>query len=393
MTDNKRKKKHSKAFFLLGSACLIMLFLNGCSSEKKADNEEVVICLDSGMYFMTEDGIYLVDENNMLRYYDRQADETVLVCDKAECEHKPSSDTERATCNAQFYADEFAVYQGKIYYLAVDSYNKEKLCCRDLDGNNDRQIAVLDGRMSQSPAEAWFYQGYLMVLTSISSGETFDAETGEEKPSSVLLNCVDLETGEVAVVRETNQVIGPGFPIYKAEEGKFFYYSAEEEAFYAYEPGTGETKPVELSCSPQIYKETVQDGVPQEYQQLYGSSCYGVRGELFERTAFLRMDLETGEEEVVLEGACIDYRYYGGDYIYLVEYPSKEDHIHKTVYLYDAGDKKLTQIEHPCVQDFRSGHFSLVTKEGVIYLYAVNKKEEDFVYMGNFEYCFHCCLY
>lgn len=356
----------------------------GCSGERKVDPEEKAICSGDGSYYMTGEGIYFRDEQFMLRYFDMDSGTTVVVCDKAECEHKSAEISGTSECNAQIGdTDQMAVFHDQVYYLTTgDEYDTEQLRCRDLDGNNDKKVAQFQGSLCNADADAWFYRDYLMVITRLSSGKTFDAENGEADDSRLQLNCINLETGKCDVVQQSSGLSGIGYSIYKAENGKFFYYSVEKECFFEYDPETKNQQALNVSCTAKIGGN--QDDSASEYHFAYGDFCYGVSGEPSRRDKILEMNISTGEEKCIYSSENVYYASYQ-DYILIIDYLG--DMVTDwDFYLYDTGKQELTKLQNSFLNEPGMCVFKKVSRTGVFFLWAVNAKPGQEYYAGDFEY-------
>lgn len=372
---------------VLSLSCILLCF-TGCSSSSKDDMEEVAACNRDGRYFMTEEGIYLEDENDILRYFDFHSKTTVVVCDKAECEHKPAEYSNEASCNGQINSEQLAVYHDKIYYLTGgEQYNTTQLRCRDMDGNNDSQVAVFRGNIFPTDTSTCFYRNKLMAMTEISSGDTFNAETKEAQNSTFVLSCIDLETGNCDVVQESTGLLGFGYSIYKAEDGKFFYYSTEKEGFFSYDPEDKTVTELQVPCTVKIGVEEEGNGINHLYHFAYGDYCYGVGGEGTDCDRVLKTGIETGEEESIYQNEEVYYVNYQ-DFLLIIDYSKGglEDIESREFYLFDIKKQELVKLQNSFLSEPGMSIFDLVSEDGVLFSWAVHKESGQRYYDGDFEY-------
>lgn len=344
----------------------------GCG--EKHDNGETAYfdCGEIQQVCLTEDGCYIVDENEMLHIFDKSSGKTVMVCDKPECAHSPSKGDETDPCNAEINTEQFAVYKDKIYYLVSgNEYNTLDLRRRDLDGNHDEKVVSLEGEGVNNCA--WFYEDTALVKVCTAVSKTFNAETKESDKPEARLYAVDLNSGKSSLIGSsflTDQV--NVFRVHKAEDGKFYYYSQEENAFYTYDTETGENQKRNVKCTADFTTE---------YHGMSGDYCYGYKDDY----QLIRMNIETGEEEVFFTSEDpLPLNYYScfSNYIAIYDYTDGGKH-----YVFQADSGELTEIESNFVDmvGLSATPMSL-SENGVVYSNEVNQKIWGEAYDGDFEY-------
>lgn len=363
---------HWKLLALISS---IFAFLTGCTSDpvqlSDYDPEEVVIC--SFGNFLTEEGFYFTDYNDMLNYFDIRSGKTVLVCDKAECKHEPSDFFGRASCNAQLGYFTMAVYCDHIYYLlAGDSYNTTQLRCRDLDGNNDRLITQLQGEELNHQGNGWFYKNRFFYVTEIYPSESFNAESKESEHSTKRLNCVDLDTGKCNTIDEQSGEKGL-YKIYKAEKGNLYYYRLKDENFMVYNLENEELAVSDTKFKGQVgyIDENINDLL---YDTVYQNYVYGLEGKLYNWKKVFKINIETGEEELIYNctGEKIGEFYEYQDFFLIKDKPA-ESYDPKIYLLYDKESGELTELKNSFLNEpgmlMPPGG---VTRKGIVFTWAVD---------------------
>ena len=370
----------------------MVLWGSGCSNNHADQTDEYAVWKREYRGFMTKDGYYYTrdaenDANGILLwYFDFASGNTVPVCDKAECSHQAVdlSQGESPVCNAQIptYTD-FLVYKDKIYYM---DHEEMDLCLRrrGMDGNDDEKVAVLDA--SEIGGRMWFYRdhAFIMAITDVSS--TFDPETRESEKSVIRLFLVDLDSGETEILAESSltEAINYAFQVYQIEDGKVYYYYLEEDKWYVYDLDT-ESLEVQEEIPPRA-----KYGKYGEYIDLSGQYCYEVFEDESGKRDLMRMNRETGEETVICsaaEGNEFGFAIYGMDFMSITELDLESSEI-ENLYFYDMEIGSLEQISSDFYEDFHVSVPFMWSEQGFVYAYAVNQREDQVAYVGDFEYRF-----
>ena len=154
----------------------------------------------------TENGVYFMDNSEMIHFYDFDSGKSVLVCNKPECRHdRWGLDTPEAErCNAHLgYTCIFHqgfVYDGSLYIITADMEQRGRVIRSDLDRSNQEVIAEFE--------TTWFGNFYVRENIVYFSGAMPVYETGEygvtEFPKKTVfwLYGVDLRTGQVMELTE-----------------------------------------------------------------------------------------------------------------------------------------------------------------------------------------------
>ena len=141
--------KKSILLAVLGIVCFYLSACNNISSEKQVDTEyydcEVGFTgILGNKIYDSPDGYYFL-MNNYLMFADKNLEQPVFVCNKAECLHNKETAENKVNCDAFFGgANSVRYYNGKIYVLAYSLPNPDKyqtsISELDIDGSNRKVI-------------------------------------------------------------------------------------------------------------------------------------------------------------------------------------------------------------------------------------------------------------
>lgn len=141
--------KKSILLGVLGIVCFNLSACNNISSEKQVDTEyydcEVGFTgILGNKIYDSPDGYYFL-MNNYLMFADKNLEQPVFVCNKAECLHNKETAENKVNCDAFFGgANSVRYYNGKIYVLAYSLPNPDKyqtsISELDIDGSNRKII-------------------------------------------------------------------------------------------------------------------------------------------------------------------------------------------------------------------------------------------------------------
>lgn len=141
--------KKSILLGVLGIVCFNLSACNNISSEKQVDTEyydcEVGFTgILGNKIYDSPDGYYFL-MNNYLMFADKNLEQPVFVCNKAECLHNKETAENKVNCDAFFGgANSVRYYNGKIYVLAYSLPNPDKyqtsISELDIDGSNRKVI-------------------------------------------------------------------------------------------------------------------------------------------------------------------------------------------------------------------------------------------------------------
>lgn len=343
--------------------------IGGCGGTKNSGEEVAISNFDQS--FMTQEGYYFIDEEGMLHFFDKKSGKTVIVCDRADCDHQPGEYAGASECNAELYAEEMAVYGDKIYYISMsDTINELEVRCRDKDGNNDGKIASVEGQYTRD--SAWFYENTVMFTAEVIYPESFDAETKQSSKDSVMrLYAVDLSTGKAQIVKESSLTEhDQALYVHKAEDGKFYFYDWEEGNFYTYSIETGSLEQREVKCAMEFGSIIIM-----------GDYCYGAVPNR-DGYDFVRENIETGEDEVYYTGASYQDAIYYSSGVCCFYNMDDPDHF----CYYDTRTGKLTEMPGSYPTKIGVGAPTLISDEGVIFFTGVHMTDRMQSYSGDFEY-------
>ncbi|MCD8300565.1 MAG: hypothetical protein LUC41_05265 [Clostridiales bacterium] len=374
-------------------AALLLLGLAGCGREeassagKDSSSAEECVAWETGSnYFFTEDGCYFIEipegsYQMLLYYFDPESGVSVPVCDKADCDHNPNGDT--ITCNAQIESvdgETFVVYRDKVYYIA-DGDRNLILRCRDTDGNNDTQVAVIDAPyMGQ---RMWFYRNKALIMATTDVSGSFDPETGESDDAVLCLFAVDLDSGNVETVAESSLTAAVlyAFQVYDMSDGQMSYYDLEKDKWYSYDVEDGSLTELDMP-------EGAKYGTSGEYLDIYGDYCYSCFA-----NEVKRLDPLTGEETTIYAGnvgSNAGYMMHGLDFMCInawrTVYSGGELVNERQLAFYDIATEELKNASDDFFDDFRICDVTAVSDTGFIYPYAVHSEDAMDVYDGDFEY-------
>lgn len=141
--------KKSILLAVLGIVCFNLSACNNISSEKQVDTEyydcEVGFTGVMGnKIYDSPDGYYFL-MNNYLMFADKNLEQPVFVCNKAECLHNKETAENKVNCDAFFgRANSVRYYNGKVYVLALSLANQNNdstsIYSLDVDGSNRKVI-------------------------------------------------------------------------------------------------------------------------------------------------------------------------------------------------------------------------------------------------------------
>lgn len=376
-----------KGKIIFGTLTVIGLVLLSSCMEKE-ESGEYAVWRDNDRGCFTDDGYYFVmeDENglgNLLYYFDMESGNTVPVCDKAECTHRAVdlSTGESASCNAQIESDEIVAYRDKIYYF---SGKDMKLCLRrrDKDGNQDEKVAEIDA--SYKGGRMWIYQERAFVMAYTSVSRSFDPESRESDDSVMKLFAVNLNNGKTDVLAESSLIsaVNYAFQIYKMEDGKVYFYNLETDKWFIYDIESAVLQEQDNT------KPGMKYGNAGEYVDICGKYCYDIFKDNDGIMKIMRLDLESGGENVLYKGEkgnIADYVICGLDSMYIFELNGDADEI-ENICFYDMETEEIKQAGGDFYEDFRVCVPHMCSDKGIIYSYAVNREQGEDAYSGNFEY-------
>lgn len=322
----------------------------------------------------------------MLYYHDFATGKSVPVCDRTECDHQavdPDSGTS-ATCNAQIKTyNTVAVYQDKIYYVE-QAERYLSLRRRDTDGNNDEKVADLDA--AQMGGRMWFYRDRAFLMASTDVSGSFDAETRKSDKSRMRLFVINLTNGKTEILAESSLIaaVNYAFNVYRMEDGKAYYYDLERDKWYVYDIDSGtRTEQDEI-------RKHAKYGSLGEYVDMYGDYCYELFTDDSGNSRIMRLDWETGEENIIYEGNdgnVVTFTIWEMDCMLISELTQDISKI-KNLIWYDMISGELKPIPDSFYEDYRVYHPYDGSGKGIIYTYAVDKEEGDQPYDGDIEYRF-----
>lgn len=101
---------------------------------------------------VTDQGIYFtISSNHAIRFYDIQAQKTVYLCTKPNCQHKEPRDPlnlQEGDCEAYFSNNGLmTTFNGKLYYTYTVSYNQNDVYQCEPDGTNRRKVGTIEGNI------------------------------------------------------------------------------------------------------------------------------------------------------------------------------------------------------------------------------------------------------
>ena len=141
--------KKSILLAVLGIVCFNLSACNNISSEKQVDTEyydcEVGFTGVMGnKIYDSPDGYYFL-MNNYLMFADKNLEQPVFVCNKAECLHNKETAENKVNCDALFErANSVRYYNGKVYVCALSLANQNNdstsIYSLDVDGSNRKVI-------------------------------------------------------------------------------------------------------------------------------------------------------------------------------------------------------------------------------------------------------------
>lgn len=141
--------KKSILLGVLGIVCFNLSACNNISSEKQVDTEyydcEVGFTgILGNKIYDSPDGYYFL-MNNYLMFADKNLEQPVFVCNKAECLHNKETAENKVNCDALFgRANSVRYYNGKVYVLALSLANQNNdstsIYSLDVDGSNRKVI-------------------------------------------------------------------------------------------------------------------------------------------------------------------------------------------------------------------------------------------------------------
>ena len=362
---------------------ILLLHLSGCGANDNEFKESVFWWYYSGA--ATEDGYFFVDNEYMLHFFDYQSGKTVYVCNKPECPHKPAELLDPASfkCEAQLPTNQFAVFNGGIYYFYNVAYNTLELRRRDLDGNNDRGLRRFKG---QDISEALFYRNSVILTKVIYSSETFDPATGNEDAFEFVLSVIDLtnhdETVCAKVIADASGIVGPrnAIVLHDVADGKISYYDESLAGYYEYDIASGK-----VTRNEDILVE--QNPVNSPYAFAYKDYVYGIDNSDVTQH-MLRKSLINSTEELILstdKRVLFDNYHTDNVLIMLATNESRIKSADNELYIYNTVTGELKETKHPVIKTPAFVYPIFVTNDGIFVKLAVDNEDESIGYDGTYE--------
>lgn len=148
---------------------------------------------------VTDQGIYFNTSSNLaIRFYDIQAQKTVYLCTKPNCQHKAPRDRlnlQEGDCEAYFTDNGLMTsFDGKLYYTYSVSYNQTDVYQCEPDGTNRRKVGTIEGEMSSFGN--YMKDGKLYYVCRV-----FDEQSSSEWIETI--QSFDLASGRVESLTET----------------------------------------------------------------------------------------------------------------------------------------------------------------------------------------------
>ena len=174
------------------------------------------------------------------------------------------------------------------------------------------------------------------------------------------------------------------FNVYRMEDGKAYYYDLERDKWYVYDIDSGtRTEQDEI-------RKHAKYGALGEYVDMYGDYCYELFTDDSGNSRIMRLDWETGEENIIYEGNdgnVVTFTIWEMDCMLISELTQDLSKI-KNLIWYDMISGELKPIPGSFYEDYRVYHPYDGSGKGIIYPYAVDKEEGDQPYDGDIEYRF-----
>ena len=180
-----------KILYVLMGIVLFLATLNGCNSSSTERENVAKFDLSS---FATDKGIYYLDNQAYLKFFDYRSGRNAYLCSKPECAH----DTE--DCYANSNASFIFVQDDKLY--TIDGENN--LVKRNLDGSNASAIMSLCNQYNSSNDSMAYPMSGLAIgdkLYITYDVKILDAEKGEENKKTIL-TCIDLNSKSEKILLE-----------------------------------------------------------------------------------------------------------------------------------------------------------------------------------------------
>ena len=325
-----------KMLALITTVITILCVFTACNRDTgSAENDESVRFYDQmSMVTESESGIYFLDDNGFINFYDFASKQAVIACNKPNCKHQvwTSETPEEQRCNA--YQEDMIrtgfVDGGKLYITVYNPIEgKTRLIRSDLDCSNQEIIAELSMDYCQQMAvkDGILYMPNNKTVFQLSE-EGLPEMNGQ---SQTWIYAVNLKTGEVKGMTDLSTNYNSQLRMVSAEGNEIYFdYTYCEEYFdgYNYEDAKPHTELYVFDIAENEYKRV--DIEQQSLNTAYllvsnGKTITHERKNLSDTEwKLVETDLETGERKTICEadtsasviGTAVRYDTADGTYIY-----------------------------------------------------------------------------
>lgn len=204
------------------------------SSQPREAQENASPLFTSASDLVTHDGIYFLDPQSfLLHFYDFEQEQTVVVCQRPNCEHKKVKDTGHLQKNEVCQADLgnrsmiLASYRQKLYAVKEIPAKKDikiQLVVSDLDRSNQKDLgSPIDGQIA---SELIFSgnQAFLSVINIDFEGQQMSSDQYSLKEEGSIYS-FDLDTGNHSQVYTTGLSYGVKLNLLGIKDRDLFYRS------------------------------------------------------------------------------------------------------------------------------------------------------------------------
>lgn len=275
---------------LLGIFFMSSLIFSSCSPKETAHLDHSVVH-PLGFFSVNEQGVVMYMDR-LLRFYDFESGEKIILCNLPNCPHEPFHHTLNPDpiCLAAIpHGDSFlfaTIYDNQVFVFSEAKFNEMTVNRIDLDGNSRELFTTIDWAINITN-DIVFKDGFAYITVQEIKFDESGASIGHQRDHAVI--GLNLETGEVIQYGEVRDDDHANISSFKQMDDRLYYR-------HEYLDWEGEFD--------------------------YSAEDAAEKREKYNRRYFYEIDIETNEERVVMdlreEDRYTFLKHFDQDYLYFL---------------------------------------------------------------------------